>query len=58
MTMSEELINRILATYEPVENKPGYVWMSKANNTIVKIEVLREAYEEQFAEKAREKDKN
>lgn len=56
--MSEELINRILATYEPVEDKPGYVWVSKGNNTIVKIEVLREAYEEQFAERAREKDKN
>ena len=51
--MSEELINRILATYQPVEGKPGYVWMSKANYTIVKIEVLREAYEEYFAKKAR-----
>ena len=53
--MSNDNIERILATYEPVEDKPGYVWVSKANNTIVKIEVLREAYEEQFAEKAREK---
>lgn len=55
--MSDEIINRILATYDPVEGKPGYVWMSRANNTIVKIEVLRQAYEEQFAERAREKDK-
>ena len=46
--MSEELINRILATYEPVEDKPGYVWVSKGK-TYVKIEVLREAYEEQFS---------
>ena len=53
--MSDELINRILATYQPVEGMPGYVWMSRANNTIVKIEVLRQAYEKQFAEGAREK---
>ena len=55
--MSKDKIERILETYEPVEDKPGYVWMSKANNTIVKIEVLRQAYEKQFAEGAREKDK-
>ena len=55
--MSDELIDRILATYQPVEGKPGYVWMSRADNTIVKIEVLRQAYEKQFAEGAREKDK-
>lgn len=54
--MSEDKIERILATYEPVEDKPGYVWVSKFNNTIVKLNVLREAYEEHFAEKAREKE--
>ena len=53
--MSDELINRILATYQPVEGMPGYVWMSRASNRIVKIEILREAYEKQFAEGAREK---
>lgn len=52
--MSEELINRILATYEPVEDKPGCVWVTKGK-TYVKIDVLREAYEEQFAERAKEK---
>lgn len=52
--MSEELINRILATYEPVEDKPGYVWVSKGK-TYVNIEVLREAYEEQFSEGTGEK---
>lgn len=52
--MSEELIERILATYEPVADKPGYVWVSKGK-TYIKIEVLREAYEEQFSGSPREK---
>lgn len=53
--MSKELIERILATYEPVEGKPGYVWVKKYD-TYVKLDILREAYKEEFAEKAREKD--
>ncbi len=53
--MSNELIERILATYEPVEGKPGYVWIKKFD-TYVKLDILREVYEEEFAEGAREKD--
>lgn len=51
--MSNEKIERILATYQPVEGKTGYVWMSE--NTIVKLDILRQIYEEEFAEKGREK---
>lgn len=45
--MSNEKIERILAAYEPVEDKPGYVWVTKGK-TYVKIEVLRKAYEKYF----------
>ena len=45
--MSQEKIERILSTYKPVEGKLGYVWISK--DTIVKLDILREVYEEQFA---------
>ncbi len=55
--MSDEMIERILATYDPVEDKPGYVWIKKYE-TYVKIDILREVYEEEFAEKAREKESN
>ena len=44
--MSKEKIERIIATYEPVEGRPGYVWFSKQNLQIVKIDVLREALQE------------
>ena len=47
--MSNELIERILATYEPVEDKPGYVWVKKGY-TYINLETLREVYEEQFSE--------
>lgn len=53
--MSTDLIDRILATYEPVADKPGYVWVEKGK-TYVKLETLREVYEEQFYEGPREKD--
>ena len=46
--MSGEKIERIIATYKPVKGKPGYVWVGV--NTIVKKELLREAYREHFAE--------
>lgn len=31
--------------YEPVEDKPGYVWLSKRNMQIISIDVLVEALE-------------
>ncbi len=52
--MSKEKIERILATYEPVEGKPGCVWIKKYD-TYVKLDILREAYEEYFSEGPREK---
>ena len=52
--MSNEMIERILSTYEPVEDKPGYVWIKKCE-TYVKLDILREAYEEEFTEKAHER---
>lgn len=47
--MSNEKIERILATYEPVDNKPGYVWVRKGES-YVELDILREAYEEHFKE--------
>lgn len=47
--MSDEKIDRIIATYKPVNGRPGYVWMGV--KTIVKEEILREAYKEYFTEK-------
>ena len=44
--MSSEKIDRIMATYKPVANMPGYVWMDCY--TYVKASTLREAYEEAF----------
>ena len=52
--MSKDKIEKILATYEPVDDKPGYVWFSRNNNTIVKLSTLRKSYEEHFAEKVQE----
>lgn len=46
--MSQEKIERILATYKPVEGRPGYVWVGV--NTYTKLDTLREAYEEYFSE--------
>lgn len=51
--MSDDKIERILATYRPVEGRQGYVWMS--DNTIVKVSILREIYEEEFKGKGKEK---
>lgn len=53
--MSNENIERILSTYEPVEGKPGYVWIRK-NSTYTKLDVLREVYEESFKEESYEKE--
>jgi len=52
--MSKDKIEKILATYEPVDDKPGYVWFSRNNYTIVKLSTLRKSYEEYFAEKVQE----
>lgn len=47
--MSDDKIERILATYKPVEGLEGYVWLVEGN-TYVKLEILRELYEEYFSE--------
>lgn len=52
--MSAEQIERILATYPPVEDMPGYVWVNKNDRTYVKLEILREVYEEYFQENKRQ----
>ena len=44
--MSTDKLERILATYPPVEDKPGYVWVSRQNLQIIKIDTLREAIKE------------
>lgn len=44
--MSEDKLEKILATYKPVEGKPGYVWFDEDH--IVKLKILREVYEEEF----------
>ena len=45
-------VERILATYIPVDDTPGYVWFSKTNQTYVKLDVLREVYEEYLSNKS------
>lgn len=44
--MSTDKLERILATYPPVDGKPGYVWFSRRNLQIIKKEALREAIKE------------
>lgn len=44
--MSTDKLEHILATYPPVEGKPGYVWVSRQNLRIIKIDTLREAIKE------------
>ena len=49
--MSQEKIERILSTYPPVEGKPDYVWVN--SDSYVELKLLREMYEEHFAEVGR-----
>ena len=35
-----------ICDFEPVEDKPGYVWFSKRNFQIISIETLRKALED------------
>ena len=44
--MSQDKIEKILATYKPVEGRPGYVWVTQ--DSIAELKVLREIYEEHF----------
>lgn len=41
-----EKIDRILSTYKPVDNMPGYVWFD--NDSVIKLALLREVYIEMF----------
>ena len=36
----------IEANFEPVEDKPGYVWLNKRNFEIIKIETLEKSLKE------------
>ena len=53
--MSNEKIERIISTYEPVEGMPGCVWINKKTKTYATIETLRSVYED-FYEKTGEID--
>lgn len=44
--MSDEKVERILASYKPVEGRPGYVWVS--HDSIAELKIVREIYEEYF----------
>ena len=44
--MCNDKLECILATYPPVDGKPGYVWFSRRNLQIIKKETLREAIKE------------
>ena len=39
----EHEINYIKEHYEPVEDKPGYVWFNRRNHQIIHIETLAKA---------------
>lgn len=54
--MSEDKLKRILATYPPVKEKPGYVWIN--DSTIVELKLLKEQYEKAFNEGAHEIEEN
>lgn len=41
MTSEEKVENFIKEIFEPVEDKPGYVWFSKRNFQIISIETLK-----------------
>ncbi len=41
MTAEEKVENFIKKNFEPVEDKPGYIWFSKRNFQIISIETLR-----------------
>lgn len=43
MISEEKVKNFILQIFEPVEDKPGYVWFSKRNFQIISIETLQKA---------------
>lgn len=46
MTSEEKIEIFIKMIFEPVENKPGYVWFSKRNFQIISIETLQKLFED------------
>lgn len=42
-------INFIKENFEPVEDKPGYVWFSKRNSQIISIETFAKCLEDDWA---------
>ena len=43
MTREEKVEVFIKKVFEPVEDKPGYVWLNKRKFAIISIETLRKA---------------
>lgn len=43
MSNEEKVEDFIKKNFEPVDDKPGYVWYSKRNFQIISIETLRKA---------------
>lgn len=46
MTKEEKVKILIKNVFEPVEDKPGYVWFNKRNFQIISIETLQKALHE------------
>lgn len=44
MTREEKVEIFIKKIFEPVEDKPGYVWVNKRNFQIISIETLRKTF--------------
>lgn len=57
MTNEEKVENFIKMIFEPVEDKPGYVWFSKRNFQIISIETLRKTLCDIDKHKAESEDK-
>lgn len=46
MSKEKQIQEYIKENFEPVEDKPGYVWFSKRNWQIISIETLAKSLEE------------
>lgn len=51
MTIEEKVEDFIKKNFEPVEDKPEYVWFNKRNFQIINIETLRDYVKPQVIDK-------